>query len=344
MSDVFLSYKREDEARAGRLALALQAAGLDVWWDRGLPGGESWRANIEKELHAARCVVVVWSRMSVAPRGHFVRDEAGHAMARDLLVPVKIDKVTPPLGFRELQAIDLTHWRDNPKDPFFQDLVAAIRAKLDHRPAPQAKGPAARLWRRLSLGGMLTTAVGVAAGLAFNFHGVATGVCTLAAMQPALSDGCGAAGIGGRPTRAERLFWTARRPGSCEDVRAYVGRFPDGAYLTDATALLAARRVTVADKFIATDRLLDLFVGTAGTEAGREPASRGKAMALAQDQAARACRAFAQSTLFKFDAAGVQPQRWTCDRVGGNVSCSMEGQSVCHLQERHAVERESCGG
>jgi len=46
MSDVFVSYKREDEVRVAPLVHALEAAGLDVWWDRGLPGGESWRANI----------------------------------------------------------------------------------------------------------------------------------------------------------------------------------------------------------------------------------------------------------------------------------------------------------
>ncbi|WP_083197446.1 toll/interleukin-1 receptor domain-containing protein [Candidatus Viadribacter manganicus] len=46
MTDIFLPYKREDETRVGRLVQALEKAGLKVWWDRGLPAGESWRANI----------------------------------------------------------------------------------------------------------------------------------------------------------------------------------------------------------------------------------------------------------------------------------------------------------
>ena len=111
MSDVFISYKREDEVRVGRLARALEKAGLDIWWDRGLPGGESWRTNIVNALDAARCVVVVWSHGSVGIEGAFVRDEATRAMSRGILVPVMIDRVAPPLGFGELQAIDLTHWR-----------------------------------------------------------------------------------------------------------------------------------------------------------------------------------------------------------------------------------------
>lgn len=38
MTDVFISYKREDEARVGRLVQALEKAGLKLWWDRDLPG------------------------------------------------------------------------------------------------------------------------------------------------------------------------------------------------------------------------------------------------------------------------------------------------------------------
>ena len=79
MSDVFISYKREDEVRVARLARALEQAGLAVWWDRGLPGAESWRENIASALHAAKCVLVVWSHGSVGVEGAFVRDEAGAA-------------------------------------------------------------------------------------------------------------------------------------------------------------------------------------------------------------------------------------------------------------------------
>jgi hypothetical protein len=44
------------------------------------------------------------------------------------------------LGFGEIQAIDLTHWKRNPRDPFFQDLCAAVKAKLEGRAVPPAKG------------------------------------------------------------------------------------------------------------------------------------------------------------------------------------------------------------
>src|SRR3974390_2768650 len=127
MNDIFISYKREDEGRVGRLAKALQGAGLSIWWDRSLAGGENWRGQIENELDAARCVVVAWTHQRVGPAGGFVRDEAGQAKRRGVLVPVKLEKVDPPLGFGEIQAIDLTHWKGSPRDPFFQDLTETGR-------------------------------------------------------------------------------------------------------------------------------------------------------------------------------------------------------------------------
>ena len=69
MSEIFISYKREDEVRVGRLAQALQAASLSVWWDRSLAGGENWRSQIENELEAARCVIVVWTHLSIGRAG-----------------------------------------------------------------------------------------------------------------------------------------------------------------------------------------------------------------------------------------------------------------------------------
>ena len=106
MTDVFVSYKRDDEVRVGRLVKALQKQGLSIWWDRELPGGEQWRAKLEAALAQAKCAVVVWTRASTGADGGFVKDEAARAARRQILVPVTLDKVEPPLGFGELQAVD----------------------------------------------------------------------------------------------------------------------------------------------------------------------------------------------------------------------------------------------
>ena len=136
MSDVFLSYKREDEARVAPLRDALNAESLSVWWDRHLPGGELWRERLEAELATAACVIVVWSGNSVGEEGAFVRDEATRAMRRGVLVPVRIDDSAPPLGFGELQALELTGWKGKHTDVRFQDVLTAVRAKIAKQAAP----------------------------------------------------------------------------------------------------------------------------------------------------------------------------------------------------------------
>jgi serine/threonine-protein kinase len=61
MSDVFVSYKAEDRPRVAPLVQALEANGLSVWWDTQIAAGSEWRSDIQNQLDAARCVIVVWS-------------------------------------------------------------------------------------------------------------------------------------------------------------------------------------------------------------------------------------------------------------------------------------------
>ena len=127
MSDVFVSYKREDRARVKPLVDALAAEGLSVWWDVGIEAGSAWRRSIETALDGAKCVIVVWSELSVGPAGEFVHDEAGVAKQRGIYLPVRIDDVAPPLGFRQVQALSLIGWRGRPGVPAFKELLAGAR-------------------------------------------------------------------------------------------------------------------------------------------------------------------------------------------------------------------------
>lgn len=342
MSDVFVSYKREDEARVSRLVRALERAGFSVWWDRGLPGGESWRTQIESALNAAKCVIAVWTHASVAAAGEFVRDEAGRAKSRGALVPVLMDKVSPPLGFGEVQAIDLTHWKRSLRDPFFQDLCAAVQAKLDGREVPPAKGPMKRLVRRLTYSGVATALGGAALALGLNLFGLQDQVCALP-LQPQVSDLCGAFGFGGRPTRAERVAWETREPGSCDALRAHIEAFPDGEHRDDAASMISARRVTQKEIWTPSERRLRLFVGQVATTLETEADARAEAMGRAMAAAERLCRGFTAGTLFRFDSATAEPQSWDCSAISGGFVCGFEGEAVCLLEERRVQETETCG-
>ncbi len=146
MSHVFISYKSEDRARVKPLVEALQAEGLEVWWDVHVEGGAAWREAIQAELDAADCVIVVWSEASVGPAGHFVQDEASRANRRGVYLPVAIDAVQPPLGFGQKQVLKLVGWRGSRRDPRLADVVRAARAVIEGGPRPAPKAPARRSW------------------------------------------------------------------------------------------------------------------------------------------------------------------------------------------------------
>lgn len=164
MPDVFISYKAEDRRRIQPLVHALEADGHSVWWDQHIGTGDEWRQTIERELDAARCVIVVWSKRSIGPEGQFVRDEASRAQQRRVYLPVTIDTVRVPLGFGENQATSLRGWRGDRSDARYQAVLSAMRRIAgggpEERPAP---GPPMRVGRRTVLAGGV--AVVAAAGM-----------------------------------------------------------------------------------------------------------------------------------------------------------------------------------
>lgn len=344
MSQVFVSYKREDELRVARIARALAAEGLDVWWDRGLPGGESWHTNIETELEQAQCVVVVWSASSSGPEGGYVREEARRGLSRNILVPVLIDPLQNlPLGFGEIQALDLTRWHGDRRDPWFVDMVNTIRAKLANEPLPSPRGPTKRIARRLMWGSLSGVAVTTAALLALNSFNVATRACTIPGPQPGLSDACGALNFGGRPSRTERLAWASRVPGSCSALREHVARFPDGIYRAEAADLLTARKISVLEKWQPAKRDLALFEPAEGLPAEDEATAKANALERAQANSDRLCRAFGAGTIYRYISSSPLAEHWTCNKVGSGMVCGFEGQAACALSERLQSEEERCG-
>jgi hypothetical protein len=129
MADIFLSYASADRERAKVLAEALATQGWSVWWDRTIPPGRQFDEVIEEELTAAGCVVVLWSRASVA--SSWVKTEASEAMERRVLVPALIEEVKIPLEFRRLQAADLSRWQPGRADAQLDEFFRAIAAQLD---------------------------------------------------------------------------------------------------------------------------------------------------------------------------------------------------------------------
>jgi serine/threonine-protein kinase len=163
MADVFISYKAEDRRRLQPLVQALQADGYSVWWDEHIGTGDEWRQTIERELDQARCVIVIWSKGSIGPDGHFVRDEASRAQRRHVYVPVLIDAVEPPLGFGESQATSLKGWKGDRSNTRYDAVLAAVERIAGSRSAagPRAS-PSTPVSRRAVIAGGAAATVAVA--------------------------------------------------------------------------------------------------------------------------------------------------------------------------------------
>jgi TolB-like protein/Flp pilus assembly protein TadD len=164
---VFLSYARADKAQAVRLAHAMQAAGLNVWWDTLIEGGAEFAKTIEAAIGSCDAVVVAWSQVSVA--SDWVLDEAASGRELRKLVPVSLDGVEPPMGFRRYHSIDLSSWNGSVDSAEIDGIVRGVAAVAGREsPAPlEARAGIAEDAPRLSRRKLILAATGAAiAGVA----------------------------------------------------------------------------------------------------------------------------------------------------------------------------------
>lgn len=113
MTSIFLSYAREDEDEARRIAWELEMRGANVWWDRHLESGEPYIEAILRQVDLADYVLLVLSRCSaVSP---WVAFEIGATRMREvgtdreILRIAHIDDSDPPGFIGERQATPMTH-------------------------------------------------------------------------------------------------------------------------------------------------------------------------------------------------------------------------------------------
>ena len=127
MADIFLSYASEDRERARLVAQLLEGQSWTVWWDRKIPAGVAYDEVIEREIGAAKYVVVLWSISST--KSEWVKNEAASAVEQEKLIPVQIDDIKLPLEFRRRQTLNLSGWSGDASDTRLESLFEALSSK-----------------------------------------------------------------------------------------------------------------------------------------------------------------------------------------------------------------------
>lgn len=110
MTDVFISYKREERPRCVAIYNALVDLKLSVWFDGRIEPGTDFDREIEREVRGAGAVLVLWSEL--AADSDWIRAEARTGRQKDRLVAIRLDDCLPPLEFASVQAVDLFDHRD----------------------------------------------------------------------------------------------------------------------------------------------------------------------------------------------------------------------------------------
>jgi predicted methyltransferase len=138
MADVFISFARPDRQLVELTAEALVAEGFSVWWDQALHFDPGWESRNASELQAAKCVLVLWTPLSVTRA--IVRKEGDAALAVGKLVQASFNGAASPLGARGQH--DLTGWLGDAQDQRWRSVVDVLRATIESWPERQAQAKA----------------------------------------------------------------------------------------------------------------------------------------------------------------------------------------------------------
>jgi hypothetical protein len=140
--DVFISYNRADRDRVRLLKEEIRRLGISVWMDEEIEPGMEFQREIEQALHSSGCVLVAWTKGSVA--SDWVRAEATAGFDKRRLISARLDDVEVPLPFNIHDVVDLTDWPSTHESDSreLQRLLAGITALLGREPS--AQGSAAK--------------------------------------------------------------------------------------------------------------------------------------------------------------------------------------------------------
>jgi adenylate cyclase len=96
--EIFISYRRADEAWARLLHTQLQAEGVDAWYDAQIGAGQDWRVATATALEASQVFVLLFTA-NAAQSSDIAKELAAATVSNKLVVPVRIENIQPTGAF-----------------------------------------------------------------------------------------------------------------------------------------------------------------------------------------------------------------------------------------------------
>jgi TolB-like protein/Flp pilus assembly protein TadD len=96
--EIFISYRRSDEAWARLLYRQLKSEGVEAWYDGLVGPGQEWRTATAKALEASQIFVLLFSEHA-AQSSDIVKELAAATHEKKLVVPVRLQNIEPKGAF-----------------------------------------------------------------------------------------------------------------------------------------------------------------------------------------------------------------------------------------------------
>src|SRR5258707_13198201 len=96
--EIFISYRRADEAWARLLHAQLQAEGVEAWYDAQVGAGQDWRIATAKALEDSQIFVLLFSA-NAAQSSDIAKELAAATLEKKLIIPVRLENIATKGAF-----------------------------------------------------------------------------------------------------------------------------------------------------------------------------------------------------------------------------------------------------
>jgi len=133
--EIFISYRRVDQAKAALLYRLLKERGVDAWYDALLDAGDDWRDKTAHALVSAPIFVLLFSK-AASESSDISKELAAATFQKKTVIPVRIENIHPEGAF--LYELASRNWFDA-----FDDTEAKLAVLADRLAALVKGGPKA---------------------------------------------------------------------------------------------------------------------------------------------------------------------------------------------------------